>query len=68
MGIVITHAITISLAIFHLTAVTRFAAPTPIIAPVIVWVVDTGTPKAVARKSVIAPPVSAQNQIGRAHV
>ena len=32
----------------------------PTIAPVIVWVVDTGTPSAVARNSVIAPPVSAQ--------
>ena len=28
---------------------------------VMVWVVDTGMPNAVARKSVTAPPVSAQN-------
>ena len=34
--------------------------PTPTMAPVMVWVVDTGTPIAVARNSVIAPPVSAQ--------
>ena len=30
-------------------------------APVMVWGVDTGTPSAVARNRVIAPPVSAQN-------
>ncbi len=36
-------------------------APTPMIAPVIVWVVDTGMPRLVAAKSVMAPPVSAQN-------
>ena len=36
-------------------------APTPTIAPVMVWVVETGTPNAVARNKVIAPPVSAQN-------
>jgi hypothetical protein len=34
--------------------------PTPKMAPVMVWVVDTGTPSAVARNKVIAPPVSAQ--------
>src|SRR5262245_12265029 len=36
------------------------AAPTPIIDPVIVWVVDTGMPSQVVAKSVAAPPVSAQ--------
>ncbi len=30
------------------------------IAPVIVWVVDTGTPSQVAANNVIEPPVSAQ--------
>src|SRR5690606_11453101 len=35
-------------------------APTPTMAPVIVCVVETGTPSAVARNSVKAPPVSAQ--------
>src|SRR6202035_4497554 len=30
-------------------------------APVMVWVVDTGTPRKVAMNSVAAPPVSAQN-------
>ena len=31
------------------------------IAPVMVWVVETGTPSHVARNRVMAPPVSAQN-------
>jgi hypothetical protein len=35
--------------------------PTPIIAPVIVWVVETGIPNPEAINKVIAPPVSAQN-------
>jgi hypothetical protein len=43
------------------TAESRLAAPTPTIAPVIVWVVLTGTPSAEARKIAPAPPVSAQN-------
>ena len=30
-------------------------------APVMVWVVDTGTPSQVAMNNVAAPPVSAQN-------
>ena len=42
------------------TALALCVEPTPTIAPVIVWVVDTGTPKAVAANKVIAPPVSAQ--------
>ena len=41
------------------TARVRCAAPTPTIAPVIVSVVDTRMPRPVARKSVMAPPVSA---------
>ncbi len=36
------------------------AAPTPTIAPVMVWVVETGMPSQVAPNRVIAPPVSAQ--------
>src|SRR3546814_7227973 len=48
------------LATFHRTADSRRDAPTPMIAPVIVCVVDTGTPSQVAPNSVIAPPVSAQ--------
>ena len=47
-------------ATFQRTAEVRRAAPTPTMAPVIVCVVDTGTPSAVAMNSVIAPPVSAQ--------
>ena len=35
------------------------AALTPTIAPVIVWVVETGMPKLEAMNKVIAPPVSA---------
>ena len=42
------------------TAETRRAAPTPTMAPVMVWVVETGTPRLVAMNRVIAPPVSAQ--------
>src|SRR5260370_42583116 len=56
-----TKAKTIELATFQRTAETRRAAPTPTIAPVMVWVVETGTPSQVAMNSVAAPPVSAQN-------
>src|SRR3977135_2734064 len=58
---VITQAQTMPLATFQRTAETRRAAPTPTMAPVMVWVVDTGTPRKVAANSVAAPPVSAQN-------
>ena len=37
--------------------------PAPKIAPVMVWVVETGTPIAVAVNKVIAPPVSAQKPL-----
>ena len=43
------------------TALARWVEPTPTMAPVMVCVVDTGTPMDVAKKRVIAPPVSAQN-------
>src|SRR5512147_2836907 len=59
-GIVRTHAQTIRPATPHLTAERRFVAPTPTIAPVIVWVVETGMPDSVAPTSVRAPAVSAQ--------
>ena len=55
IGMVITQAMTMSLATFQRTAETRRAAPTPTIAPVIVCVVETGMPRSVARNSVIAP-------------
>src|SRR5205085_5417320 len=44
----------------HLTAESRRVAPTPTIAPVIVCVVETGTPVRVTYASVRAAPVSAQ--------
>ena len=43
----------------HLTALKRFVAPTPIIEPVIVCVVETGILKCSVRNKVIAPAVSA---------
>ena len=60
-----TQAMTISVVTFQRTAETRRAAPTPMIAPVMVWVVETGTPSQVAANSVIAPPVSAQKPLHR---
>src|SRR5262245_31332427 len=42
------------------TAEKRCVAPTPRIAPVIVWVVDTGIPQTDAAITVAAAPVSAQ--------
>ena len=44
-GRVTTHATTIEDATFHLTADARRDAPTPTIAPVMVWVVETGMPR-----------------------
>ena len=55
------HAHTILPATPQRTALMRWVEPTPTIAPVMVCVVDTGTPSTVAVNSVIAPPVSAQN-------
>ncbi len=46
---------------YQRTALARCVAPTPTMAPVMVCVVDTGMPSMVAVKSLIAPPVSAQN-------
>ena len=43
-GIVTSQATTTRPAIVQRTADIRFDAPTPMIAPVIVWVVDTGMP------------------------
>ena len=37
--------------------------PTPMMAPVIVWVVDTGMPAKVARPRLIAPPIEAQEPL-----
>ena len=59
-GIVKIHAQIILPAIPQRTALGRCDEPTPTIAPVIVCVVDTGIPNAVAVNNVIAPPDSAQ--------
>src|SRR5713226_6819547 len=58
-GIVRTQAQTICRATPQRTADRRRVAPTPTIAPVIAWVVLTGTPVCVAMSSAIAAPVSA---------
>src|SRR6187200_1472698 len=60
-GMVSTHAQTMRPATPHFTAENLLAEPTPTIEPVMVCVVDTGMPNAVAPKRVIAPAVSAQN-------
>src|SRR5665213_1070143 len=53
------QAVTISLATDQRTADTFFAAPTPMIEPVMVCVVDTGMPRLVAANSMTEPAVSA---------
>src|SRR5262249_8519384 len=58
-GSVNTHALTMRPPTPHRTADKRRVAPAPMIAPVIVCVVDTGMPKNVAPYSVSAPPISA---------
>src|SRR5206468_12167876 len=58
-GIVTIHAQTTCLAIPHRTADSRCVVPTPTIAPVIVWVVDTGIPAWAVKNSVAAAAVSA---------
>ena len=55
-----TQAHTIRRATPQRTAESRFVAPTPIIAPVIVCVVLTGMPASAVPNSVMAPAVSAQ--------
>ena len=42
---VMTQAKTMLVVTFQRTAETRRAAPTPMIAPVMVWVVETGMPR-----------------------
>src|SRR5436309_15413891 len=60
-GMVSTQAQTILPATRHLTADSRVVEPTPVIAPVIVCVVETGMPRNVAPNNVTAPAVSALN-------
>src|ERR671912_2985768 len=55
-----TQAQTIRPATPQRTADSRRVAPTPTIAPVMVWVVETGMPRAVARYSEQAAAVSAE--------
>ena len=58
-----SHAHTILLATPQRTADSFCTEPTPTIAPVMVWVVDTGMPIPVARNSVAAPLADAQNPL-----
>lgn len=44
----------------HRTALNRLVAPTPMMDPVMVWVVETGIPKLETVNKVNAPAVSAQ--------
>lgn len=48
-GNVRTHASTILPALPHFTLLKRFEAPTPMMAVVLVWVVDTGIPVPLAK-------------------
>ena len=57
---VTTQAQTMRRATPHRTAERRWVAPTPTIAPVMVWVVLTGIPASAVEKRVIAPADSAQ--------
>lgn len=68
-GIVIIQAHTIFRVKPQRTAEILFAAPTPVIDPVITWVVLTGTPSDVATNKLVALAVSAQKpSIGRSFV
>ena len=58
-GMVRTQAQTMRPAMPQRTADSRRIDPTPMIAPVMVWVVLTGMPRCVAVNSEIAPAVSA---------
>src|SRR5690349_17586950 len=59
-GMVRIHAQTIRAATPQRTAESRWVAPTPTIAPVIVWVVLTGIPTNAVENKVMAPADSAQ--------
>ena len=62
-GMVSIQAQTICLATPHRTAERRLVAPTPEMAPVMVWVVLTGMPAMAVPISVTAPAVSAQKPL-----
>ena len=57
-----TQAHTMRWATPHFTALSRFVAPTPMIAPVMVWVVETGMP---ARVAAALSPRSALEDLGK---
>src|SRR5579875_3382803 len=59
-GMVSTQAQTMLRAMPQRTAETRWTEPTPTMAPVMVWVVETGMPRALARPRAVALAVSAQ--------
>ena len=68
-GNVITQAMAMPRATPQRTAEILRAAPTPLTAPVTVWVVETGIPSQVAPNNAAAPPASAQNPwVGRRSV
>ena len=58
-GMVSSQAMSMRLATPQRTALSFVTLPTPMIAPAIVWVVETGMPSFVAMNSVNAPLVSA---------
>ena len=66
-GIVNTQAVIRLLVIPHRTAERRLVAPTPIIAPVMVWVVLTGIFRYSVRYNVNAPAVSAITPLQRSY-
>src|SRR6185436_9812690 len=57
MGRVRTHAVTILPTTLHLTALSRLVAPTPMMAVVMVWVVEIGIPKTLATVMTLAAVV-----------
>ena len=59
-GMVKIQAQTMFMVTPQRTAESRLAEPTPDMAPVITWVVLTGTPRWVARKMLVALAVSAE--------
>src|SRR6202140_4408187 len=59
-GILTSPAETIRVATPQRTADKRLTAPTPTVAPVMVWVVLTGIPARAVANKVIAPALSAQ--------
>jgi hypothetical protein len=59
MGRVSTQAITMFPATPQRTADSRLLAPTPMMQALMQWVVETGTPRALADRIVIVPAVSA---------